>query len=128
MGGAVALLFAADEANVGLVLCGRVSHAEAPAYLALCDVVVVAGDDEGAGAEIHRGVQAAGLEVRPQHLLGHRDAVGAVRADLLRGVERGVHQPGVRHHARDEADALRFGRRDLAPGQNQLEGVRGAKA
>jgi len=40
-------LVAAEDARVGLVLTGRVAHREAPAHLALLDIAVVPGDDDG---------------------------------------------------------------------------------
>ena len=56
--------------------------------------------------DIDRLGQASALEVGPEHLLGHGDAVRAVGADLLGEIERFVEQPFVRDAARHQSDAL----------------------
>src|SRR5262249_60843725 len=76
--------------------------------------------------EIDRRGEAPHLEVRPERLLGHGEPVRAVAAHLLGEGERGIEQRLVGNDARHEAEALRFGRRQLAAGEDHVEGVGGA--
>ena len=71
-------LVAADAAQVGLVLCGRVPQRDAPAYLAPCDVVVVSGDDE-------QGVPTALLEAMAMERAVIAPATESVRAVARHG-------------------------------------------
>jgi glycosyltransferase involved in cell wall biosynthesis len=72
-------LAAADEAQVGLVLCGSVPQRDAPAYLALCDLVVVPGDED-------EGVPRSLVEA-----MAMRRAVIASATDAARRVARHGH-------------------------------------
>jgi glycosyltransferase involved in cell wall biosynthesis len=72
-------LAAAEEAQVGLVLCGRVPQRDASAYLALCDVVVVPGEDDD-------GVPRSLVEA-----MAARRAVIAQPTDAIRQVARHGH-------------------------------------
>ena len=72
-------LVAADEANVGLVLCGTVPRYEAPAYLALCGVVVTPDERDD-------GMPRAMLEAMAMHR-----AVVAPASEAARRVARHGH-------------------------------------
>jgi len=75
--------------------------------------------------EVDGGLEAARFEVGPQHLLGHRQAVGAEAAHAVGQLE-GAGEQVVVDHARDQADALGLFGIDLASGQDDLERARGS--
>jgi hypothetical protein len=76
--------------------------------------------------EVDGRFEAAGLEIRPQHLLGHREAMGAVAVHPDGELERRVHRRGVIDDAGDEADPFGFFRADLAARKNDLVRARRA--
>ncbi len=59
-------LAAAEDAGVGLVLCGRPPSGERPAHLALCEIVAVAGGDvDGASAALLEAMAAGRAVLAP---------------------------------------------------------------